>query len=224
MRKKMKNILVGSFFLVIGIGFLGKALGIWYFNLFFDGWWTLLIIVPCVLGMVRGGINRRSLIGVAIGILLLLWQSGIFLGPIGRLFLPVVIIIIGLLIIFKDFIFKKFRKSNFILNIGAKPYIAILGAQNINYDGKKFAGCDIVAVLGGVEIDLRNAIIEKNVEISAITILGGGEIFLPKNVQVKVTSLPILGGIDNKVKNQISNNAPTVHVNVTCILGGLGIR
>lgn len=224
MRNKMGNIVVGALFLVIGIGFLGDVLDAWNFDLFFDGWWTLFIIIPCVVGMVHSGINMGSLIGIAIGISLLLMQTDLLPLNFREMFLPLGIIVIGVLIIFKGFIFKGFRKSNHVSHKSSPSYTAIFGGQETHYDGQKFSGCDIFSIFGGVEIDLRKAIIEENVEISAVTIFGGGEIFLPPNVQVKISCLPIFGGIDNKVQNQLASDAPTVYINATCILGGLDIR
>ena len=46
MRQRVGNILFGLAFLVAGLGFGGQALGLWNFNLFFSGWWTLFLIVP----------------------------------------------------------------------------------------------------------------------------------------------------------------------------------
>ena len=47
MKKTLTNFLWGLFFIIIGIGFLGEALNLWNFELFFPGWWTLFIIIPC---------------------------------------------------------------------------------------------------------------------------------------------------------------------------------
>ena len=44
--KKFRNILWGLVLIILGLIFGGNALGITDINLFFDGWWTLFIIVP----------------------------------------------------------------------------------------------------------------------------------------------------------------------------------
>ena len=48
--KKIEEILWGVFFIAIGIIIGLNALGITDINIFFDGWWTLFIIVPCFIG------------------------------------------------------------------------------------------------------------------------------------------------------------------------------
>ena len=46
---KISNLLWGCIFIVVGVIFGLNALNITSINIFFDGWWTLFIIVPCIL-------------------------------------------------------------------------------------------------------------------------------------------------------------------------------
>ena len=62
----------GVALVIVGIGFGGEALGLWNFELFFNGWWTLFIIVPSLLNLFESGMKRSNTIGVTIGVLLLL--------------------------------------------------------------------------------------------------------------------------------------------------------
>ena len=73
MRNKVSNSLWGLIFILAGVAFLGNAYDWWGgFNLFFDGWWTLFIIIPCAISIIRHGFNAGSIIGLGIGIILLL--------------------------------------------------------------------------------------------------------------------------------------------------------
>ena len=47
----MKNILWGIFFVVFGLILGLNALDLTNINLFFDGWWTFFIILPCFIGL-----------------------------------------------------------------------------------------------------------------------------------------------------------------------------
>lgn len=49
--KNIENILWGIVFIIIGIIVGINALGIVNINLFFSGWWTLIIIIPCFIGL-----------------------------------------------------------------------------------------------------------------------------------------------------------------------------
>ena len=48
--KKFGNVLWGIILIIIGLIIGGNALGITNINIFFDGWWTLFIIIPCFIG------------------------------------------------------------------------------------------------------------------------------------------------------------------------------
>ena len=241
MREKLSNAFTGVIFLLLGGLWLGDALGYWSANIFFDGWWTLFIIVPCVSHMIRVGITLNYLIGLFIGLLLLVWQIGI-IPSIGKLILPLVVIFIGLGIVFRSFFEKQPQKKiHKTINVDVfdkkatangpsvsyetrTNYNAYFGSQTVNFDNQVFTGCSTTAFCGGVELDLSRAIIETDVEIVANVILGGCEIYLPTNVKVNVTSTPILGGIDNRTKNAPAENAPTVYINATCVFGGIDLK
>ena len=45
MRRNLGAITIGALLIVFGIGWLGNAFDLWQFSIF-DGWWTLLLILP----------------------------------------------------------------------------------------------------------------------------------------------------------------------------------
>ena len=51
--KRFGNLLWGLVFIAIGIIIAVNSLGIAKINIFFDGWWTLFIIVPCFIGLFK---------------------------------------------------------------------------------------------------------------------------------------------------------------------------
>ncbi len=105
--KKVGNILWGLVLIVLGIIIGLNILGITNINLFFDGWWTLFIIVPCFIGLIKDKDKMGNLIGLVIGIVLLLCSIGILDFVITwKLLLPIGLIIIGLSLIFRN-VFDK---------------------------------------------------------------------------------------------------------------------
>ena len=75
MRNKISMAFVGIVFILLGVAIIGNAFDAWNFTIFFDGWWTLFIIVPCVASMINNGVNSGNVIGLTIGVLLLTWQQ-----------------------------------------------------------------------------------------------------------------------------------------------------
>lgn len=203
--------------------------GLTNINIFFDGWWTLFIIVPCFIGLFKEREKTGNIIGLLIGIALLLaCQDILNFEIIWKLAFPAILVIIGLSLIFKDTINSEVNKEIKKLNENKTKdggYCATFSGQNLNFDGEKFSGTDLTAVFGGIKCDLRNAIIEDDVVINVSSIFGGTEIYIPEDVKVKVKSTSIFGGVDEKKKNKIeSAEAHTIYINATCLFGGAEIK
>ena len=49
--KKYGSIILGIILILVGVIFGLNALDITDIDIFFDGWWTLFIIVPCFIGL-----------------------------------------------------------------------------------------------------------------------------------------------------------------------------
>ena len=80
-------------------------------------------------------------------------------------------------------------------------YFAAFSGQDVNLSNKKFNGSDVTACFGGIKLDLREAIIEKDIVINASSIFGGINILVPEDVNVIVKSTSIFGGVTNKKEN-----------------------
>lgn len=226
--RKFGNILWGLVFIVVGLILGLNVLGITHINVFFDGWWTLFIIVPCFIGLFREREKVGNLIGMLIGIALLLCCQGVLnYGMMWKLLIPTVLIIIGICFLFKDVIGGKVNQEIKKLNAnkqGKTEYSATFSGQNINYDNQTFEGVDLVSVFGGIKCDLRNAVITSDQVINASTTFGGIDIFVPNNVQIKVKSTPIFGGVSDKTLHTANSEAPTIYINATCVFGGVEIK
>ena len=99
--KKTTKIIWGIILIAAGVLFSLDALGILTFQLFFDGWWTLFIIIPCVISLFTERDKTGSLIGIAIGVFLLLCAQGVLAyDMLWKLLLPIAVIIIGLKMLF----------------------------------------------------------------------------------------------------------------------------
>ncbi len=226
--RKVENILWGIVLIIIGIIFGGNALGVTNVNVFFDGWWTLFIIIPCFIGLFHENDKTGNLIGLLVGIVLLLGCQDILdFDLIWKLALPTILVIIGLSIIFKNVFDSKISDEIKKLNGRRKEdhsYWATFAGQNVNFDGEKFDGADLSTVFGGLKCDLRNAIIDSDVVINATVVFGGVEIYVPSHVKVKIKSVPIFGGVDNKVYTKVDEDSHTIYINATVVFGGVEIK
>ena len=226
--KKFSNILWGLVFIALGVIIGLNSFGITNINFFFDGWWTLLIIIPCTIELFRSRDKTGNLIGIATGVALLLACQGILtFDMLWKLALPVILVIIGLSLVFKDAIFGK-KSAAFKRTSDRKgqedTHFAAFGSKNIRYDGQVFYGNDLTAVFGGVTCDLRNAVIDEDVIINANVTFGGIDILVPDNVNVEIKSTAIFGGVADKRRVSNLPSAPTVYVSGICLFGGVDIK
>lgn len=226
--KKVSKILWGAALILVGGIFALNACGITDVEVFFDGWWTLFIIVPCFIGIFSEREKTGNIIGLLIGVFLLLCSQDVLgFDMLWKLAIPAVIVIIGLKLIFTAVFGDKatkmivqFRQNGSDVKTGC----AVFSGQDLNYDGEVFEGAELSAVFGGVKCDLRNAIIEKDCAITASAIFGGIDIYVPHNVNVKISSNSIFGGVSEKEHRPYVEGGVTVYINATCIFGGAEIK
>lgn len=226
--KKVSDIMWGLILIIIGVILGGNALDIFNINLFFDGWWTLFIIVPTFIGLVTEKDKTGNIIGLIIGLFLLLACRGLFdFKLIWKLIFPLIFVIIGLSLIFKNNINKevseKIKKLNENLSSN-DGYTATFSGQNLNFDGEEFKGSNLNAIFGGIKLDLRKAIINEDIVINASSIFGGIDIYIPDNCKVKIKSNSIFGGVSNNKKCTVDDNSYTIYINASCMFGGVEIK
>lgn len=224
--KKMSNWLWGIFFILVGVIFAINALGVADINIFFDGWWTLFIIVPCFIGLFNDEDKKGSIIGLLIGGLLLLGCLDVInFDLIWKLMVPIVLVIIGLSFIFKDAFNSKIKEEIKKLNkSGNKEYSATFSGQDLDFSNEEFSGCTLNAVFGGVKCDLREAIIKEDALINASSIFGGITILVPNDVNVKIKSTAVFGGVSDERKKKTKDGQITIYVEATTVFGGIEIK
>lgn len=226
--KKISKILWGIVLIAIGGIFALNAFGITDVKIFFDGWWTLFIIVPCFIGIFSEREKIGNIIGLLIGVFLLLCcQNVLGFDMLWKLAVPAIIVIIGLKLILGAFFGDKATKILAEIRQkgdSVKTGCATFSGQDLNFDGETFNGAELSAVFGGVKCDLRNAIIENDCAITASAIFGGIDIYVPDNINVKISSNSIFGGVSEKKHRPTVQGAVTIYINATCIFGGVEIK
>lgn len=224
--KKVNNVLWGIVFVILGVVVLLNSLEITNINIFFNGWWTLFIIVPCFIDLFKSQDKTGNFIGIIIGVLLLLGCNDLIdFDILWKMIVPIILVGIGISLIFKDSLKKEIKdKINDLNNKNnGKEYCATFSGQDLSFQDEDFNGCELSSIFGGIKCDLRNAKIKKENIINCIAIFGGITIIVPKDVNVKVVSTSIFGGVDGKNKDS-SDAKNTIYINATCLFGGVEIK
>ena len=200
--KKLNRVIWGIVLAAVGVLFALNALEITKIDIFFDGWWTLFILIPCFVGLFTEREKTGNIIGILVGVFLLLCSRDILdFSMVWKLLLPAIIFIIGIKMVFGAFFDKKPETMPAIPENG--PVIAS-------------------AIFGGVDCNLKKAVIEKDCCIQATAIFGGIDILVPANVNVVVSSVSIFGGFSNETSAQ--PDVPTIYIKGFSMFGGVDIK
>ncbi|MCQ8193972.1 DUF1707 SHOCT-like domain-containing protein [Streptomyces rugosispiralis] len=82
-----------------------------------------------------------------------------------------------------------------------------------------------LAIFGGVEIDLTEAVFEQQeIVIHVVAAFGGVEIKVPENVSLRGSGAGILGGFDVTTYEAQDPDAPVIHVTGFAVFGGVDAK
>lgn len=84
-----------------------------------------------------------------------------------------------------------------------------------------------VAFMGGIELDLREAVLDPGVtEIDVLAVMGGVVVTVPPNVRLESDGFAFMGGFEDQLKQPASGdpNAPVVRLTGFAFMGGVEAR
>ena len=223
--KNYRRLIWGMIFIIAAIVILLNSFNVITFDIFFDGWWTLFIIVPSLAGLIENKNKGNSIWGLIIGILLLLSAQDVLdFSNAGKLVFPILIACLGLKMISSCFIDrkrserKKFKHNNKDVECG----VAVFCGTDMDFADSQFNGAELVAVFGGIECNIKNARIDSDVHINVACVFGGVDIMVPDNVRVVSNVACVFGGVD--VLKGRSDAEHTVYIDGVCLFGGIEVR
>ncbi len=102
----------------------------------------------------------------------------------------------------------------------------VLGGGNHRGRFRLAGRMTVINVMGGTDVDLREALIEGGrVEITVLSLMGGSDITVPEGVHVEIGGFALLGGNDSQVRGpKPAPGAPVVRVRAISIMGGTDVR
>ena len=226
-----RRVIFGSCIIVIGVLALFDKLKIFSFNIgnLFKFLPTVFVVVG-ILKITESKSRSNILTGlcfILVGVAMMLNNLGIFHFSF-RDWWPVLLIAVGISVVFKDrsadrssgnfFAGNEYRDSNVSLDI-----TAVMGGNKTVNSSQDFKGGEITAFLGGVDLDLRSAIIQTEAVLNVWATWGGIEIRVPDDWEVVNRVTAILGGIEDKTIPAPGTGKRLI-VAGTAIMGGVVIK
>lgn len=106
--------------------------------------------------------------------------------------------------------------DNWALMGGTTATVADLGDDN---------ELSVATMMGGAEIDLRGLGPGEEVTIRGATVMGGVNVLVDQNTDVRLSGLRVMGGGDvNDAIDQRTDDAPIVNVRVNTVMGGINVE
>jgi predicted membrane protein len=102
--------------------------------------------------------------------------------------------------------------------------MAILGGVSRGNNSSAFRGGDLLAIMGGCEIDLRKAAINGEATIDVFAMWGGIELRVPEDWTVVNRVVPLLGGVDDKTRPPQGTTGHLLVLRGFAIMGGIEIK
>ncbi len=102
---------------------------------------------------------------------------------------------------------------------------AVFSGVKKNVLSKNFHGGDIVAIMGGAEVNLTKADFKGRISIDNFTMFGGTKLIVPPDWDVQSQVVAIFGGVDDKRPPSAQHDpSKVIYLEGTCIFGGIEIR
>ncbi|SDN56708.1 DUF1707 SHOCT-like domain-containing protein [Allokutzneria albata] len=103
--------------------------------------------------------------------------------------------------------------------------VAVMSGAVRNGRWRVEADISAFAMMGGIELDFRKAVLTSKVTtITAVAIMGGIQITVPPGVRVEVGGFSFMGGKDVNVdEDSVTPDSPTIRINGYAVMGGIEI-
>ena len=216
------QLVFGLLVIAAGVVFTLDNLGFIYAENYTRFWPTSLIAI----GLLKLSQTRRgppalvSLLMVGLGAWLLfgeLTEHRIRFGDVW----PMLLVLFGAYLVWQGL---SVRASESPIHGGPMiSAMAILGGVSRGSNTRNFRGADLTAILGGCELDLRNATLDDEAVIDVFSLWGGIEIRVPEEWTIESHIVPILGGVDEKTRRP-AGAGPRVTVRGFAIMSGVEIK
>ncbi len=234
LHRQRSRVVFGAFIIVVGLFALLDNLHLFDSHLV-QPFWPLVFVALGALKLANARYPRNQVVGgalIAVGAGMTLQNLGLIHIEMRDLW-PVVLIFAGVAVITRGFGARarldkmggaaQFGNRDERLEHGARiDASATMSGIVLKNDSQAFTGGEINAVMGAVEIDLRQAAIATEAVLHVAIIMGGVEIKVPRDWSVSVNGAPMLGGIEDKTLPPITPGKRLI-IEGSVIMGGVEI-
>jgi predicted membrane protein len=219
------QLLLGLFIIAAGILFTLDNLEVLDARVYLRYWPVALIAI----GLVRfqqargGGGLTGAVLFMAAGTWLLLESLGIIAVSVWQLW-PMLLVLFGVSLVWQGIRGRRCRSGRSTDANATISGVAVLSGVTRGNNSRNFRGGELTAVMGGCDIDLRQAAIDGEAVIDVFAMWGGIELRVPEDWTVVGRVVPILGGFEDKTRAPHSAGAHRLILRGFAIMGGIEVK
>jgi predicted membrane protein len=225
-RRSVPQLVLGLLIVCLGVALTLDSLGIADAERLIRFWPAGLIAIGLAkLWQCRGSFSGMlgGLVLTAIGTFLLLGNLGIVhvsIVTLWRLW-PLFLVLFGTSLVWRSLAGRRPAPNDSNSVVSA---VAVLSGVNRGNNSASFRGGDLTAVMGGCEVDLRQAQINGEAVIDVFAMWGGIEIRVPQDWTVVSQVTPLLGGFDDKTRPTQTASVHRLVIRGFVIMGGIEVK
>ena len=223
------QVMIGLMVIAVGVIFTLDNLGIIYAEDYLRYWPVALVLV----GAIKVWHARKDGQGWFSGLLFLGVGSYMLINRIAyiridpREIFPLVLVFLGGFMVWRG-VFGRSGPVKAADGLSRFSSLAVMGGAVRRTNSPQFEGADLTAIMGGCDVDLRDASIAPNTEavIDVFAFWGGIDLKVPDDWVVINRVIPLMGGVDDKTRTPIESSAAQKRLVVRgiVIMGGISIR
>ena len=214
------RIVTGLVIAVVGVGLLLHNLDVINFSGGLAMYWPMLVILA---GLLIYANNMRNwlipLFLVILGGLYQLRELDLVAFQPWQIIWPLIIVAVGL-----SFVFRRSYVNTIASKSERDDVFALMGGSEITNTSKQFKGSRVTAIMGGAQLDLRNANFVDEAVVEIFSFWGGVEIVVPENIHIVNKLNCVMAGSEDKTSQKADKKSPRLIIAGDLIMAGATIR
>lgn len=219
-RHDVSRSITGVVVLLVGAVLLLNGLQVMNVGQFVHDYWPLAIVVAGILVLINSWRSWAvAAFLIVLGGLYQLRELGTLSVEPWTVVWPLILIFIGVSLVFsRSYTGKRVTRAE------RDDVTAILAGSNVKNHSKQFKQSNALAIMGGAQLDLREASFDKTALVDVFGFWGGVEIIVPEHVVVRNQMSNILAGTEDKTHQTTDKNSPVLTITGMVIMAGVTIR
>lgn len=212
--------LLGAVLAAVGVVLLLGQAEVVDASSFLSAWWPLAVVLAGALALL--GRPRAVVAGAAVavlGVVLLGITTGVLAAVGYGVVWAVALIVAG------GWLALGHRGPRPASPDDRVEAVVVFGGREIRSGARPFRGGSVMAIFGGVELDLTGAQLAQDAVLDVIGVFGGADVVVPPGWRVRMNGPAIFGGYGNETEGlPVPDGAPTLDIRALVLFGGVDVK